>query len=77
MKSISLLTYTKNEDEVDDKCEGFKKVSIEIIQGYEYTSSGNVCKNKCKIRKNFGMACTTRDDNYEPCVPCKDRGTFC
>ena len=50
MKSISLLTYTKNEDEVDDKCEGFKKVSIEIIQGYEYTSSGNVCKNKCKIR---------------------------
>ena len=48
MKSISLLTYTKNED--DDKCEGFKKVSIEIVQGYEYTTSGNVCRNKCEIR---------------------------
>ena len=48
MKSISLLTYTKNED--DDKCEGFKKVSIEIVQGYEYTISGNVCRNKCEIR---------------------------
>ena len=52
MKSISLLTYTKNED--DDKCEGFKKVSIEIVQGYEYTiSGGDACINKCETRQSY------------------------
>ena len=34
LESISLVTYTKNEE--DDKCEGFKNVAFEIVTGKDY-----------------------------------------
>ena len=83
IESISLSTYTDNEA---DRCEGFKKVSIEIVQGYEWTTQGYQCINKCTLEVNkfhsfYQKYWCTFSRNYQgfkaSCTPCISRGEFC
>ena len=77
-----MSTYTDNEA---DRCEGFKKVSIEIVQGYEYTIHGYKCINKCTLEVNkfhsfYQTYWCTFSRNYQgfqtSCTPCISLGEF-
>ena len=70
-----MSTFTDNED---DNCEGFKKVSVEIVQGYEYTTQGYKCINKCTKNGNDYRCKFSRNfQEFETsCTPCVSLGEF-
>ena len=68
-----MTTFTDNED---DRCEGFKRVSIEIVQGDEYTINGDKCEDKCSRGLNSDFCHYKKYGTWHAdlCTPCTSPG---